>query len=724
MANRIDYPRCFSGGCWFLVALLVPLVAADIHGMEAGAHEDKHWAFQPLVRQEPPGVQDGSWVANGVDAFILARLEAQGLAPAPRADLPTLARRVYYDVTGLPPSKEQLDKFLTDTRPDAYARLVDDLLASPGYGEKWARHWLDVVRYAETNSFERDARKPFVWKYRDYVIRAFNGDKSYGQFVLEQLAGDELESVTADSIIATGYYRLGTWDDEPADALQSKYDDLDNILSTTGQGFLGLTIGCARCHDHKIDPLPQTNYYGLLWFLEDLLPYALPKQRDPELHSLTDLSSPAVKKLRQELSSQVQKLKKSKQSMEQIAIQKMDVADQGRAKTSQRQKVLDEKLDQYLAESQQQAYRQLVSKLKALEKRLAKVPQKDFALSLAKCNPHPKKTHVMLRGNPHVLADQVEPSFPDLFGDRVPEIPTAPPTARSAGRRRVLAGWIASPENLLTARVIANRVWQHLLGRGIVRSSNNFGHMGTPPTHPELLDWLACWLTDHQWRLKSLHRLILNSSTYQMSSKTNGGHLLIDPNNDLYWRFDSRRLSAEEIRDSILMVSGQLNRQMYGPSIYPKLSKEVLQTQSRPGSGWGKSSPKEIARRSIYIHIKRTLIPPELSVFDFPETDTSCEGRFITTLPSQALNLLHGEFVQTQAGHLANLVRKEAGEEMTKRVQYALGLVLGHEADVETIADGLGLIERLVSPHNMEREEAFRQFCMMALNLNEFVYLD
>ncbi len=238
-----------------------------------GAQYEKHWAFVPRGRPEPPTVSDAAWGANPIDRFILARLEAKGLAPAPRAERGVLARRLYFDLTGLPPTLDELQEFLEDTRPGAYERLVDKLLASPRYGEKWARHWLDVVRYAESNSFERDNPKPFVWKYRDYVIRSLNDDKPYDQFVREQLAGDELDEVTSQSITATGYYRLGTWDDEPADKLQAKYDDLDNIVSTTGQAFLGLTVGCARCHDHKIDPVPQTDYYGMLAFFADVTPY-------------------------------------------------------------------------------------------------------------------------------------------------------------------------------------------------------------------------------------------------------------------------------------------------------------------------------------------------------------------------------------------------------------------------------------------------------------------
>ena len=705
-----------------------PLSAQEIsvlqRWVQSGAEWEKHWAFVPLQQDEPPAVNLPDWVANPIDAFILARLEANGLSPQQPADKRTLVRRIYYDVTGLPPTHKELAKFLADDRSDAYEQLVDRLLASPKYGEKWARHWLDVVRYAETNSFERDAAKPYAWKYRDYVIRSLNEDKPYDQFVREQLAGDELDQVTNDSITATGYYRLGTWDDEPADPLQSKYDDLDNIVSTTGQAFLGLTVGCARCHDHKIDPFSQANYYGLLSFFVDITPYAMPRHRDAKLHSLWDLSPAKEKQQREELSSEIRKLQQASKNIEQQAIKRMDAADQRRTETAERQKVIDEKLDLFLTDEQRPRYGELLSKLKQAQQSLQEMPPAEYALSLAKCDPHPAPLHVMLRGNPHALGDPVEPCFPELFGETPPAIPEAVEGAHSAGRRRVLAEWIASPDNMLTSRVIVNRVWQHHFGRGMVRSANNFGQLGTPPTHPRLLDWLSRWFTDQGWSLKKLHRLILTSSTYRMSSQANETALAADPNNDLFSRFDMRRLSAEEIRDSVLLVSGQLNEQMYGPSIFPKLSREVLQTQSKPGKGWRTSSPQEAARRSIYIHIKRSLIPPELATFDFPETETSCEARFITTLPAQALNLLHSDFMQSQAGHLANRVKQEAGEETEARVIHTLRLLLSREPDRAIIDDSLQLIERLTVDHGVDREEAFRQFCVMALNLNEFVYLD
>ena len=648
----------------------------------AGAEYEKHWAFVPPKWRAPPKVNDPSWVANPIDAFVLARLEANGLKPAAPAEKRVLARRVFFDVTGLPAAVDELAEFLDDPRPDAYERLVDRLLASPRYGEKWARHWLDVVRYGESNSFERDAPKPFAWKYRDYVIRSLNDDKPYDQFIREQLAGDELDEVTPETITATGFYRLGTWDDEPADPLQAKYDDLDNIVSTVGQAFLGLTVGCARCHDHKIDPLPQTDYYGLLAFFADVTPYALANKRNAKHHGLWDVSKPEHQQQRREFDQQQAELTKQKRKFEDAVIPMMDAADQNRTETHERQAVFDEKLHLFVSEAELQTYRGMIEQLETLARKLEELPPRELILSLAKCDPHPGPTHVMLRGNPNVLGDPVEPCFPALFGDAPPRIPEAPAGARSAGRRRVLAEWIARPENLFTGRVIANRLWQHHFGRGIVRSANNFGQLGSPPTHPELLDWFVFWLNETEWRLKPLHRLMLTSSTYRMSSTATPESVAADPANDLFTRFNMRRLTAEELRDTVLYVSGQLNEKRFGPSIYPKLSAEVLATQSRPGHNWFTSTPREASRRSIYIHIKRSLIPPELANFDFPDTDSSCEARFNTTQAAQALNLLHGEFLQTHAGHFAERVVAEAGGEFGRQptAEYAKGTGRDHNS--------------------------------------------
>jgi hypothetical protein len=556
------------------------------------------------------------------------------------------------------------------------------------------------------------------------VIRSFNDDKPYDQFVREQLAGDELDEVTDDAIIATGYYRLGIWDDEPADPLLARYDEWDDLASTTSQAVLGLTVGCARCHDHKIDPIPQADYYGLVAFFADVTPYASPNNRTPDGNSQWDMSTPADRERREDLSEQQTRVREEMTAIEEAGIARMSAEDQRRSEGPEREELLRERLEQVLNVSEWELYRDARRRWRRVERELNDLPAANAALALARCEPHPEPMHILARGNPHAPGDEVAPHFPSLFGDAVPEIRRAPEGARSAGRRRVLAEWIVAPDNLLAARVIVNRVWQHHFGRGIVRSANNFGELGTPPTHPELLDWLALWLIEHEWKLKPLHRLIMTSNAYQMSSRGDERALALDPNNDLFWRFNMRRLGAEEVRDATLAVTGELNPKMYGPGFYATLSQEVLATQSRPGDGWGDSPESEQRRRSIYIHVKRSLLPPLLTAFDFPDVDASCEARFVTTQPGQALAMINGEFFHEQAGKLADRVLAEGADHPRDQVAAAVQLAIGRTATDEEIAQGLELLARLMQEHGQEPQEALRYWCLTVLSLNEFVYLD
>ncbi len=404
-----------------------PLTPAEIQILKswiaAGAKYEKHWAFVPPRRHAPPEVKNAARIQNPIDAFILAKLEQNHLVPAPPADKRTLARRAYFDVIGLPPTNDELQAFLNDNTPNAWPRLVDKLLASPHFGEQWARHWLDLVRFAETNSFERDGLKPNAWRYRDYVIRSFNDDKHYDQFVREQLAGDELDHVTDDSMIATGYYRLGTWDDEPADPLQAHYDDFDDIISTTSQALLGLTVGCARCHDHKIDPIPQADYYGLLAFFADVTPYADVHERDPGRFSQWDMSTPEERTRRAALHEKVDLINKELRAIEEVGVKRMSAGEQEIARTPDRAELLQDKLEQHLNVSEWTQYQETKKRLVAAEDEIKKLPQLESALALAKCDPRPEPTHILTRGNPHVPGAVVEPHFPAIFGDPPPVIP-------------------------------------------------------------------------------------------------------------------------------------------------------------------------------------------------------------------------------------------------------------------------------------------------------------
>jgi hypothetical protein len=605
----------------------------------------KYWCYQPVKPPDVPNVKNHDWVRNPIDAFLLAKLEAKGLTPAGPAERVALVRRACYDLTGLPPTPEQVDAFVNDLSPDAWEKLIDRLLDSPQYGEKWGRHWLDVVRFAETNGYERDGPKPFAWRFRDYVIKSFNDDKPFDQFIREQLAGDEMPGYNPDAIIATGFYRLGLWDDEPADPLQARFDELDDYVTTTGQGFLGMSLNCARCHDHKRDPIPHADYYRLLSFFADVRRFDL----NPDTRSavaLTDISPPRPS------------------------------------------------------------------------------AGKELALSVNHCLVNPPDTFVMGRGNPHNPGAKVVPGFPTVLGFPDPTLARPAKGAKSSNRRTVLANWIASKDNPLTARVFVNRLWQHHFGRGIVPTPNDFGKLGEMPTHPELLDWLTDEFVRGGWHVKRMHRLIMTSAAYRMSATADDKARDIDPGNMLFGRFNMRRLTAEEVRDSILAASGRLNLKAGGPSVYPKIPREVLHGQSMPGNGWGNSPPDEAARRSVYVHVKRSLLVPILSVHDQADTDSSCPVRYTTTVPTQALGMLNGEFTNEQAVAFAERLQREAPNEPAAQVRRAIRLTTGRRtSDAEVIKD-LVFLRDMQTKHHLTGAAALAQYCLLALNTNEFIYLD
>ncbi|MCO6458669.1 MAG: PSD1 domain-containing protein [Pirellulaceae bacterium] len=708
-------------------------------GTEAPAAEPAHrapqvneqtrafWSFQPVQRPPVPDVADAAWVRNPIDAFVLARLEAAGLRPAPPADKLTLIRRATYDLTGLPPTPDQIDQFLSDERPEAFEALIDRLLESPQYGEKWGRHWLDLVRYAETNSYERDNAKPFVWRYRDYVIRAWNEDKPFDQFIIEQLAGDELQPRTPDALIATGYYRLGIWDDEPVDPELALYDDLDDILTTTSQVFLGLTINCARCHDHKIDPIPQRDYYRMLAFLRGLNRFGVRSDESVAQFSLRPLAGDDQRaRHARQIEEHQQRMAQVRQQIE--ALERLVRGDFSPVEVEEfrhemnREPIVKQRVGRLIDQPQFDEYRRLRRQLAEL--RAGGPPALEQALCVTEVGPKPRDTWVLIRGNPQSKGDPVEPGFPSVLNVPEPELPEMGESASSSGRRMVLARWIASPRNPLTSRVLANRLWQYHFGRGLVRSANDFGFQGDRPTHPELLDWLASELVAGDWRLKRMHKLMMLSATYRMSSAENPAALAQDPTNDLLWRFDMRRLSAEEIRDSILAVNGSLNLKLGGPSVYPRIPAEVLAGQSRPGAGWGDSPPEERARRSVYIHVKRSLITPIIASFDGPETDFSCPVRFTTTQPTQALGMLNSQFVNEQAEVFAAYLRGHAGGDLREQVRLALQRTRQRPPSDAEVERGVGFVEALRREEKLSDEMSLRLFCVLALNLNEFLYLD
>ncbi len=687
-------------------------------GFQIKEEDQKHWAFQPVTRPPVPAVKEAGWVRNPIDAFILAKLESKGLAPNPPAARQELVRRASYDLTGLPPTPEAARLFAEDKTDDAWPQLVDQLLDSPHYGEKWARHWLDLVRYAESNSYERDDAKPNAWRYRDYVIRALNADKPYDRFIREQLAGDELPDRDNESLTATGFYRLGIWDDEPADRELARYDSLDDIITTTGQVFLGLTVDCARCHNHKIDPISQADYYRFVAFFRNINHYKnggptdeVPLFADAEDKVAYEAKVAALATKRIEAKSALAGIEKT--FLEKHPLESADKAAVAKAIKDHGREVLGE---EFVTRHQT-----LSEQLKELESQ--EVPT-DRALVVTEAGPKPPETFVLMRGNPGAHGEQVGPGFPTVLRPAALQLQAPAADAKTCGRRLALANWIASPDNQLTARVMVNRIWQHHFGRGLVKSPNNFGLQGDRPTHPELLDWLASEFIARGWSLKAMHRLIMNSNTYCMSSRGRPDALKADIENQLFWRFNMRRLTGEEIRDSILTVTGKLNPKLYGPSIYVEIPKAVMATQSVPGKGWGKSSAEEQARRSIYIHAKRSLLVPILDSFDLAETDHTTPVRFASVQPTQALSMINSEFLNQQAALFADRLRDEYADDLRAQVRRGLALVTAREPVDAEVTAGLALIGRLTSQDQLAADLALDYFCLLLLNLNEFIYLD
>ncbi|MCI0700780.1 MAG: PSD1 and planctomycete cytochrome C domain-containing protein [Planctomycetia bacterium] len=700
----------------------------------------RYWAYQPVKRSAVPEIRNPTFeVRTPIDAFIAAKWDAKGLKPMKPAEKSALVRRAYYDLLGLPPPPEEVDAFVNSKDADAWEKLIDKLLASPHYGEKWGRHWLDVVRYCETNGYERDGPKPFAWRYRDYVIQSFNSDKPYTQFVKEQLAGDEMPGYNPDAVIATGFYRLGIWDDEPADPLQAVFDGFDDIVATAGQAFLGTTFNCARCHDHKADPIPQTDYYRLVAFFRDIKPYS--NTRDVRsAFNLTDITPPDQRaKYEAELKkreARIAEIKKAMEAIEDAIIKDLPAEDQRAAEGPDRPTVVAQKVVPMLKGKAKDDYEALKKERAELIKKPAP-PGQQLALSVNNCDKNPPTTHLLVRGSPHAKGKEVKPGFPEVLGLPEPNIPAPKAGAKSSGRRTILAEWIASKDNPFTARVLVNRVWQYHFGRGIVPTANDFGKLGEQPTHPELLDWLASefmeptWASGKQkpvagdaWKLKRLHKLIMMSSVYQLSSQADEANLKADPSNALLWRFNMRRLSGEEVRDSILHVSGSLNLKQFGPSTYPKIPKEVLAGQSVPGQGWPTSPPEEANRRSVYAHVKRSLRVPILVGFDQPDPDSSCPVRYVTTVPTQSLGLLNGEFANEQAAAFAKRLQKEVPNNLSAQVTRAIRLTTGRVPTAEEVKQDVAFIERLKDKHKLDDAKALTQYCLLCLNANEFVYLD
>jgi hypothetical protein len=707
-----------------LLALLIACPGAAAEAYKIPAEAKAHWAWKPPARSAVPMVRNAAWVRNPIDAFVFSKLEAGGLAPAAPAGREQLLRRVTFDLTGLPPTPAELDAFLADTSPDAYERVVDRLLASPHYGERWGRHWLDLARYAESNGYEHDEVRPGAWRYRDYVIRAFNADKPYDRFVREQLAGDELYSGDPDALVATGFNLLGPDMTDAADQARRRQNTLDDMTDTAGLVFLGMTIGCARCHDHKFEPIPQKDFYRLQAFFapavfKPALPVATPEER--AAHEKARQAYDALVRPTRDAVAQLEAPYRKKLHEARLA----RLSDEARlahrtpeAKRTPRQKEVVAQTARLLVVSPQQVIASLSATDKARHKELQqqlrkfdghKPPPLPSAPGLQETGAAPK-TFVLRRGELTRPGETVEPSWPVIL---VPGNRSAPaPVKRlptSTGRRAALASWLTDPGHPLTARVLVNRLWQHHFGRGIVPTASDFGLRGQPPTHPELLDWLATELVRQGWSLKKMHRLMLLSSTYRQSTRPSAEARKRDPDNLLFSRMNRPRLEGEAIRDTLLAASERLNWRLGGPSVFPPLPAEAGAVK-----GWTVSAdPRDHRRRSVYVFARRNLRFAFLEAFDLPDSNLSCPKRERSTTATQALTLLNSAEVHEAAKVLAGRVEREAGTP-EQRVTLVYRLALGRRP---TTAE-LGMAREFLA------ESPLTELCRALFNVNEFVYLD
>jgi mono/diheme cytochrome c family protein len=699
--------------------------------IDAGAHvpaestaqvkRSNHWAFQRPVRAELPTVRNAAWPQTAIDAFILARLEQDSLAPSPEAERPTLVRRAFLDLIGLPPTPAQVDECVSDERPDAFERVVDRLLASPHYGERWGRHWLDLARYADSNGYTRDFGRQ-IWKYREWVIDAINRNMPFDQFTIEQIAGDLLPDPTEDQLVATGFHRNTLINEEGGtDQEQFRVEAVVDRVSTTGAVWLGLTVGCARCHSHKYDPISQVEFYQLFALLNNCDEPAIevPTRRQRELGELARREEirRQIKRLEDEVERQRPGLEAEQREWE------ATVTPQQRARLPGPVQVAfdmqfderDEKNKKIIEEyfRQSEAARQVFPALQRIfEMREAepKIPTTMIMRERAK----PRETYVHRRGD---FLDR----GPDVEGGVPAVLPPLKPSGDKASRLD-FAWWLVSPENPLTPRVAMNRDWQKFFGRGLVETEDDFGVQGTPPTHPELLDWLAVEFTQGRtaWDLKRMHRLIVTSATYRQSSAVRSDLAARDPQNKLLGRQSRLRLDAEIVRDVTLSAAGLLTAVIGGPSVFPPQPEGVFDFTQDP-KPWIAASGGDRYRRGMYTHFWRSSPYPMLLVFDAAGGNVTCTRRLRSNTPLQSLTLANDQAFFEAAQALARRVLAEEGSSDLARAELAFRVCVSREpsaAECQMLTQ-LASGEMQTSP--TDQEQGWTRICRVLLNLDETI---
>jgi len=713
--------------------------------------QKKYWFFQPVVKPARiPGADDQ------IDALIDAKLSAKHLRPNPPADKITLLRRATLDLTGLPPTAEEAQAFLADDSPKAFEKVVDRLLASPHYGERWGREWLDLARYADTNGFKADEARPNIWRYRDYVIQSFNQDKPYDRFVKEQIAGDEAYPGDLNARVATGFLRHYTDEtNQPVMELR-RQEILNDLTDTVGAVFMGMTMACARCHDHKFDPILQKDYYRLQAFFADIRAddnTILLKGADLEAYQskLADWDS-RTKAIRAELDALVEPYAKQERE---YYMPRFSPGTQEAIKTAPDQRTPYQQLLAFqgmpqithswetfgkkLKGDQKARFDELIAQLKSLDETYK--PKPPTAQTVIDNGNNAPATFILGGGEWTARGIQVQPGFLSILDASDAKI-TALQGLNTTGRRLALANWLTDPKNPLTARVMVNRIWQGHFGTGIVASSSDFGTVGEQPSDQPLLDYLAATFVEDGWSVKKLQREIMLSAAYRQSSNANEAGMAADPDNKLLWRYPRRRAEGEVVRDSMLMVSGKLNMKMGGPGIRPELPAGV---NAVGYAAWPvEKDVAEADRRSVYVFEKRVLTYPMFEAFDAPNAEESCPRRFSTVAPSQALTMMNDKQVIEWSEALAGRVLNDAGLDPTQRIERAYRLALARppspaekaavsdflKSQTTLVATRLAANEKVLLPENMPANmdqaqgAAFVDFCHTLISSNEFMYIN
>jgi hypothetical protein len=722
------------------LAVAALILAPGLNAIGADAPEPtwtdaqrRHWSFVPPRRPELPRPARRDWDRNPIDAFILQGLEDSGLAPAREADRVTLIRRVTFDLTGLPPTPEEVDAFLADHRPDAYERLVDRLLASPRFGERWARPWLDLARFSESDGFKSDKTRPNLWRYRDWVVKAINDDMPYDRFVRLQLAGDEVAPEDPDAFIATGFNRNWPFEDNNKVPGQGRQWMLEDMTDTTASVFLGLTVGCARCHDHKFDPISQKDYYRFQALFaastpKDDRPLADPfdvalnafvatghgREIDAARRALEAVERPYLARL---LKDRLAKLPPEVRKAFETEPEERSAFQEDLLKKHAASMTVDPKAMQKAMDPDD---RQLWQARKATMDGLARRAPRGLpeASGMTDAGPTAPPVRLLRKGNFFNPGDEVPPGFLSVLSEGFPALDSRPSASSSStGRRAALADWLTEPGHPLTARVMVNRLWQGHFGRGIVATPSDFGTQGAAPSHPELLDWLATELVARGWSLKTMHRLMVTSATYRQSSTPPAATLRDDPDNLLFGRMNRRRLEGEAVRDALLAVCGQLTPQMGGPSVFPDLPPGI---QTR--GGWTRSDKAtDRNRRSLYVFNRRNLKYPLFDAFDAPDPNVTCPERNVSVNAPQALMLLNSDLVLDQARAFADRVRANVADPADPRqlVARAYRLALGRDPEPSEVERGSAFLRE-----QGDDRTALVDFCHAVLNLNEFVFVD